>query len=179
MPVVLGLDLGTRHPARATLHLGGRKPVLVGSSRGDFRKFDTRVRVEASFAWLERELQLAWASNIRTVAIEDPRSTVTGMVQRGTTNAQAMLLLLQQFAQVSLLAKTMGFTVVAVEPRSVSARIGLKLTPKASVSQRRREKKAQTKRWVELCVVNGIGLTEDECDAVAIAYAGWRVGGRK
>lgn len=170
--IVLGLDLGTVHPAYALLDLRERKPQVMRSARGDFRKVPSKLRMEQSFQWLADVLQVTTGLECSIVAVEDPTRTLQGVMRDKQTNAHSLQWLMAQFHRITERARCMGFKVVTIEPRTVSARLGLKLTPKAPVAQRRKEKKAQTRKWCHLCVAGATGLSEDECDAVSVAYVG-------
>ena len=191
---ILGLDLGVVNPAAAIVHRGTPRYRVTWRANGHFpkpanerltRAASLRARLKLALALYQQWLTHAKAEGVILAVIEDPRTTITGKGQRGVTNHATIGMQLEQFHRVTGYAEALGLRVVNVTPQEAGRMMSLSLpvfpggdekARRKHETVRRKAKKAQTKRFTELCL-DGHDLleTEDETDAAAIAW----VGGRK
>lgn len=171
--IVLGIDLGTIRPAAATLDVSKRRPSAVVIS-GKFAKCDKRVRPGVAMAWLQQRLTDFAAAGGRHVFIEDGTTTGYGKSERAKTNYRTTSLLTAQLHQLTGFAVSLGIAVEHIQPRTIGVTLGFGSYPKTlTESQRRTEKKERAKQWCSVHVDFEGKLTNDDADAITIAYAGW------
>lgn len=171
--IVLGIDLGTIRPSVATLDVADRRPAATVKS-GNFRNCDKRVRPGVAMAWLQQRLTEFAEQGGRHAFLEDSVATGVGKTQRGKTNHRTTSLLTAQLHQLTGFAVGLGIAVEHIEPRTIGATLGFGSYPKTlTESQRRTEKKKRAKQWCSVHVDFEGKLTNDDADAITIAYAGW------
>lgn len=171
--IVLGIDLGTIRTAAAFLDVSGRRPRATVHP-GIFAQCDKSVRPELVTRWLQRELTDFAGMGGRYVFLEDGTRTSYGKTQRKKTNHKTARILTAQLHQLTGFAVGLGIVVEHIEPRTIGATLGFGSYPKTlTESQRRTEKKKRAKQWCSVHVDFEGKLTNDDADAITIAYAGW------
>ena len=190
---IIGLDLGVVNPAAAILQRETPRYRVIWRDHGHFpkpekerltRAASLRARQKLALALYQQWLTHAKELGVRLAVIEDPRVTIVGKSRDRTTNHSTIGIQLEQFHRVTGFAEAMGLSVLSVTPQQCVHAMSLSLPPflggdaaaRAKHERtRRKAKKAQTKRFVELCI-DGHGLleTEDEFDATSIAWVGGR-----
>jgi len=171
--IVLGIDLGTNRPSVAWVDVSERRPNATVQGQS-FARTPKRVRAQVATAFIQGQLRDFAAYGWRHVFIEDPTATGFGKSERGVTNYRTTTLLTAQLHNLTGFAQNLGLEVEHITPRTIGSTLGFGRYPKTLAEyQRRKEKKARTKRWVEVNVDTLQRLTYDDADAITIACAGW------
>ena len=171
--IILGIDLGTIRPSVAWLDVSERRPMATVKGQS-FARTPKKVRAQVSTAFIQGQLRDFAAAGHSNVFIEDATTTGFGKGERGVTNYRTTTLLTAQLHNLTGFAQNLGLEVEHITPRTIGSTLGFGSYPKTLTEyQRRKEKKARAKRWVEVHVDTEQRLTYDDADAITIACAGW------